>query len=86
MSNLSKLRLLAIDELRAELDARKAHNETRLAIPPADALNEFDNASIARVLKEKQKVIYGVDDRVDVLVGDANLDADCVVALFRATT
>ena len=84
MPDLSKLQALSIDELRAELDARKAQIETRLAVPRAAALDEFDNAAIVGVLREKQKVIYGVDDRIDVLVGDANLDADCVVALFRA--
>ena len=49
MPDLSKLQALSIAELRAELEARKAQIETRLAVPRAAALDEFDNAAIVGV-------------------------------------
>jgi len=84
MTDIAKLRARSVEELRAELDARKELVENRLAVPQAEGLDEFDAAAIVGVLRDKQKVVYGEDDRIDVLVGDANLDADCVVALFWA--
>ncbi|MEU5879931.1 serine protease [Spirillospora sp. NPDC047279] len=69
---MSELDDLSIEELRARLDRRGLRD---------------DHAEIVRTLRAKQKVIYGVDDRVDVFrVTDAALlaDADSVVALFRS--
>lgn len=66
MADLTKLTILSVDQLRAELDARKAQTESRLALPPGESLDEFDDATIVDVLREKQKVIYGTDDRGDI--------------------
>lgn len=87
MADLADLETMSIDELRAELEARKARADNRVNVPPAEPLEEFDDATIVEVLKAKQKVIYGVDDRVDIfrLTNRAAIaDADSVVALFRA--
>lgn len=87
MSDLSKLQAMSVDELRAELEARKSLSEKELGVPLGAALAEFDNAAIIEVLMAKQKVIYGVDDRVDIFQltdSESRDDADSVVALFRA--
>lgn len=82
---------MPVNELLQELRAREAKTgETALAVPaePSESLREFDDATIVRVLKEKQRVIYGIDDRIDVcnLPTGADLDdVDSVVALFRAS-
>jgi hypothetical protein len=90
MADIQKLKQLSVEELLQELRTReaKAANATR-AVPmePSENLREFDDATIAEVLKGNQKVIYGTDDRVDVfqLPAGGNLDdVDSVVALFRA--
>jgi hypothetical protein len=89
MPDIQKLKELSIDDLLQELRAREAKaGDVALAIPLelSENLREFDDASIAKVLKENQKVIYGVDDRVDVfqLPAGPNLDdVDSVVALFN---
>ncbi len=89
MPDNQKLKELSVDDLSQELRAREAKvGQTTLAVPlaPSDSLSEFDDESIANVLKENQKVIYGTDDRVDVfqLAAGPNLDdVDSVVALFH---
>lgn len=89
MPDIQKLKELSIDDLLQELRAREAKaGNVALAIPLElnENLRQFDDASIAKVLKENQKVIYGVDDRVDVfqLPAGPNLDdVDSVVALFN---
>ena len=88
MPNIQKLKELSVDDLVQELRTREAKaRNTSLAIPlePSENLREFTDANIAKVLKENQKVIYGVDDRIDVFLLPAgpNLDdVDSVVALF----
>ena len=87
MADKTKLEALSIDELLAELEARKARSENKLGIPTSPSLEEFDDQTIVSVLKTKQKVIYGVDDRIEVfqLTDPTSItDTDCVVALFRA--
>lgn len=89
MPDIQKLKELSIDDLLQELRAREAKaGNVALAIPLElnENLRQFDDASIAKVLKENQKVIYGVDGRVDVfqLPAGPNLDdVDSVVALFN---
>jgi Trypsin-like peptidase domain len=81
MADIQKLKQLSIEELLQEFRTREAKME------PSEELREFDDATIAKVLKENQKVIYGTDDRVDVfqLPAGGNLDdVDSIVALFRA--
>jgi hypothetical protein len=91
MSNIQKLKELSVNDLLQELRSREAKAEgIALAAPlePSENLREFDDESIANVLKENQKVIYGVDDRVDVFLlpaGPNRDDVDSVAALFDAT-
>lgn len=94
MQDLKKLEDTSLEELLFELRARTAEAK---AVGPGDAavaaerdteFREFDTALIAQAVQDKQKSIYGVDDRVDVFdVTDQALlnDADSVVALFRAS-
>jgi hypothetical protein len=87
MSELDGLEAYSVDELLGELRAREAEKEARAAASSAreDALREFDSASIAQVLQNKQKVIYGTDDRQDLFqISDQMIlnDVDSVVALF----
>ncbi|AKB51220.1 V8-like Glu-specific endopeptidase [Methanosarcina barkeri str. Wiesmoor] len=91
MENIQKLKEMPVNELLQELRAResKARETTPTGLAePSESLQEFDDATMTKVLKEKQKVIYGVDDRVDVCnlpFGPDRNDADSVVALFRAS-
>jgi V8-like Glu-specific endopeptidase len=69
-------------EAAAPPDEEPDEDETDLNADLADV----ETQEIGRVLYDKQKVIYGVDDRRDVFqITDAALlqDADCVVALFE---
>jgi Bacterial tandem repeat domain 1/Trypsin-like peptidase domain len=92
MPDIQKLKELSVDDLLQELRAREAKaGNSALAIPiePNESFSEFDDESLATVLKENQKVIYGTDDRVDVfqLPAGPNLDdVDSVVALFNVAS
>jgi hypothetical protein len=91
MSDMQILKVLSVDDLLDELRAREAKaGPTARDVPleTSENLHEFDDESIANVLKENQKVIYGTDDRVDVfqLPAGPNLDdVDSVVALFDSS-
>ncbi len=91
MNNIQKLKEMPVNELLQELRVREAKTvETGLTVPvePSEKLREFDDATIVKALKENQKVIYEVDNRVDVCdlpAGPDMDDADSVVALFRAS-
>jgi hypothetical protein len=64
--------------------AKAAEEEDGADLNPE--LQDFETEAIAAALLDKQKVIYGVDDRRDVYqINDQDLlqDADCVVALFE---
>lgn len=84
----SDVGIRSVDNLLQELRTHEAKAKNiRLARPrePREDLREFDDASIAKVLKENPKVIYGTDDRVDVFqlpAGPDRDDVDSVVALF----
>ena len=78
-------------ELRAREEEEGAGDAGRAEDDPDDgdflnpALADVDTDTLAGVLFERQKVIYGTDDRKDIFeITDAALleDADCVVALF----
>jgi len=93
MANLKKLEAFSAEELRAELAARAAEKAlaasraSALAQPTSSALEAFDTATVVEVLRDKQKVIYGVDDRQDhynVTDQGRLQDGDSVVALFRS--
>lgn len=82
---------MSVNELLQELRAREAKTgRTALAVSaePRESLREFDDATIVNVLKENQKVIYEIDDRVDLYqlpAGPDLDDADSVVALFKSS-
>ena len=90
MTEIERLNSMSIGELLEELRARTSKDtaDFKMAMPgPDSALEGIDDAAIVSVLKEKQKVIYGRDDRVDLFQlpeGPDLNDADCVVALFRS--
>jgi hypothetical protein len=92
-----KLQKFDIQELRQELLIRGAgsHAMVAAALAPrartlagsAD-LTAFSSRDIADVLREQQKVIYGVDNRRDLFdVSDQRVlrNADGIVSLFRAS-
>ncbi|HOA69725.1 MAG TPA: serine protease [Methanosarcina thermophila] len=91
MEDIQKLMEMPVNELLQELRARETKTgKTAMAVPaePSESLREFDDATIVGVLKEKQRVIYGIDDRIDVCYlpdGPDKDDVDSVVALFRAS-
>jgi hypothetical protein len=94
MPEPEELEAFSVDELLGELRARAAMQEPLApaepgaGLAPRGALSTFDATSIAEVLKAKQKVIYGTDDRQDVFeIADPALlnDVDSVVALFDRT-
>ncbi|CAG0970127.1 MAG: Trypsin [Candidatus Methanoperedens nitroreducens] len=77
---IKKLNSFEADQLLGELKSRP--KKVRSSGP----FQDVDSATIAKVLKDKQKAIYGVDDRKDLfLVDDQGIlnDADCVVSLFQ---
>ena len=75
-----------IDELRARQTKEKGTPDVA-EITPIVALAGIDSDKIIAEVKNRQKVIYGTDDREDLFsVTDQAVldDADTVVALFRA--
>jgi len=77
---IKKLNSFEADQLLGELKSRP--KKVRSSGP----FQDVDSATIVKVLKDKQKAIYGVDDRKDLfLVDDQGIlnDADCVVSLFQ---
>jgi hypothetical protein len=70
MADLPELEALSVDDLLRELRARAGNGK------PSESLRKFNDATVISVLKLKQKVIYGTDDRIDVfqLPAGPNLD------------
>jgi hypothetical protein len=69
----------SVEELRAELKAREAHQ------PPSELLHDFSTPAILEVLLRKETALYGTASALDLYqVSDPGLlqDADSVVALF----
>jgi hypothetical protein len=94
MPDLQKLEKYSVEELLRELRARESKQKAAVHgivaaadLAPDEALQEFDSAPILKALQDRQKVIYGTDNRLDVFqVTDPAIinDADSVVALFQA--
>ena len=90
MTEIEKLNTMSMGDLLGELRARASKNRAGVerAMPETNsALDGIDDAAIVSVVKERQKVIYERDDRVDLFQlpeGPDLNDADCVVALFRS--
>jgi len=77
---IKKLNSFEAHELLEELRSRPKKAKT------SETFQGVDSATIAKVLKDKQKAVYGVDDRQDLFdVKDPKIlnDADCVVSLFQ---
>ena len=77
---IKKLNSFEADQLLEELRSRQKK------VKSSEPFQDVDSATIAKVLKDKQKAIYGVDDRKDLFhVDDQGIlkDADCVVSLFQ---
>ncbi|MFD1691427.1 hypothetical protein ACFSHR_07405 [Azotobacter chroococcum] len=71
MDNIKKLELVPAEDLLKELKLRTKHpiKDDGTRSPESNpTLREFDEVSIARALKANQKVIYGTDDRLDILI------------------
>lgn len=91
MPDLDSLESLPIEELLAEL--RRRHGAQRASSPTAPTsaadgrLSELDAGTIVSAVQRRQRVIYGVDNRLDVFQlapGQHREDADTVVAIVRA--
>lgn len=88
MQDKSQLEKISADDLLRELRAREAQssgNKVKHLEMAVSQLQEFETALIRDVLRDKQKLIYGVDDRKDLYaVSDKAIlqDADSVVALI----
>jgi hypothetical protein len=79
------------DALRAELESRArpptAGPRALFSIPQNPALETVDTPTIVKALRDKQRLIYGVDDRKDYYeIGSvgAKTNAESVAALFDA--
>jgi S1-C subfamily serine protease len=88
-TNDEDLMQVSADDLLAELRARAAAGQAEgaEAAPSGSALSQYDGDALYGALRSQQKVIYGVDNRVDVFIvsDQATLDdADSVVALFSS--
>src|SRR5687767_3063347 len=96
---MSTTREWTVEELVAELrrrerrsrsaDERGGAGGTRSIAPPSSLgdLDEVSTAELARMAQDRQRVIYGVDDRKDMFqVSSAKIRkaADAVVALVKA--
>ena len=87
MSTTDRYDDLSPEDILDELRARERGDGAGDRAGPDKDLPEADTGELTEVLKGKQKVIYGVDDRLDVFeVTDTDLldDADGVVGLFPA--
>lgn len=80
IGSINKLNSFEAHELLEELRRRKNK------VKSLASFQDVDSTTIAKVLKDKQKAIYGVDDRKDLFkVKEEKIlnDADCVVSLFQ---
>ena len=94
MDDHAKLAAYSHEELRQELRTREATPPSPDGSPAAKVLGmktarplaEFDSKTLVAVLREKQKLVYGTDDRVEIKDAppQGRADADSVVALFKA--
>jgi hypothetical protein len=88
VSGQDKLKKYSADELLKELrarEAKKSANAPEVAFHTDEGLKNVDSETIVKELRNKQKVIYGTDNRVDLFaISDPLIlgAADGVVALF----
>ena len=81
MTLLDEFKDMSLEQLHAEVGRRQAAKE-------AERLAGVETDALVSALLEKERVIYGVDDRQDMFaVTDQKLrrDADCVAGMFRST-
>jgi len=87
MPDIARLQALPVDRLRQELRNRERGGLRGAWTWLTSGLRGFDDDAIVDVLRDSQKIIYGIDDRREVFqlpAGPDRDDADSVVALFRA--
>ena len=94
MGNKGLLHNLSLSELRQELDAReqelyRGKSKSKISSPlePRKDLEKYRTMEIVNAVRSHEKVIYGVDDRVDIFElknDEIRSIADSVVALFGA--
>lgn len=69
MSEEELVKKYSIDELLNELRAREAKKSSKAreeSFHTDEILKNVDSETIVRELRDKQKVIYGTDNRVDI--------------------
>lgn len=87
MPDIARLHALPVDDLREELRNRERGGIGGWWARWNSGLKGFAADDIVDVLRDSQKLIYGIDDRTEVFQLDAGPDrddADSVVALFQA--
>lgn len=77
------------DQIRAEIEARArpASGQALFRVSDDPAFDGVDTATLVQVLRDRQRLVYGVDDRKDFFEIDsagARANAESVVALFDA--
>ena len=80
MTLLDEFKDMSLEQLHAEVGRRQAAKE-------AERLAGVETDALVSALLEKERVIYGVDDRQDMFaVTDQKIrrDADCVAGMFRS--
>jgi hypothetical protein len=85
------LSALSEEALRAEIEARarpaSAGPKALFSLPEDPAFDGMDTPTLVKALRDKQRVVYGVDDRKDSYEIDsagAKANAESVVSLFDA--
>jgi V8-like Glu-specific endopeptidase len=80
MTAIDEMKDVTVGQLLGELRRREA--------PEAERLTDVETPALVAALLDKEKVIYGVDDRKDmfqVTNDKIRRDADCVAALFSSS-
>jgi Trypsin-like peptidase domain len=74
-------------DLRRELERRASVHKSKRSLAPGEPAGDADTALLIEVLRQRQKVIWGTDDRLDLVeVTDPSIhaDAESVVLLCKA--
>lgn len=85
MNDQEPLSKATLEDIRREIDARAPGQPPRLAAAPASSLGSVTMTDLVAAYRERQRVVYGVDDRKDyyeiteVRVAD---NAESTAALF----
>lgn len=88
MKNIAELEKYSLEEIENELRKRSNNKDSKSLDDRSlsSVLDQFQDSELLETVRNKQRVIYGNDDRTDLyLVEDSNIqnDADSVVAIFK---